>query len=67
MGDLVTKGNAAYDVYLALRGVVDNVLAPQLCCGAAAHLQVLIDDFYIGFRETFVNVKNCGSAVFYVK
>lgn len=56
MGDIVPKGNAAYEVYIALRAVVDVVLAPQVCHGAAAHLKVLTEDFYCAFKDTFATV-----------
>ncbi|EEC18804.1 conserved hypothetical protein [Ixodes scapularis] len=56
LGDCIPKRNAAYEVYLMLRAVVDIVLAPQVCCSAAARLQVLIDDFYSAFKETFPGV-----------
>ncbi|CAN7942717.1 unnamed protein product [Ixodes pacificus] len=56
LGDCIPKRNAAYEVYLMLRAVVDIVLAPQVCCSAAARLQVVIDDFYSAFKETFPGV-----------
>lgn len=56
VGDSVQKGNAAYEVYLTLRAVVDIVLAPQVSRSAAAYLKVLVEDFYDAFRETFPDV-----------
>lgn len=57
VGDIVAKGNDAYNVYLLLRALVDIVLASQVCSSATAQLHVLVDDFYTAFRETFSNVK----------
>ncbi|CAN7990081.1 unnamed protein product [Ixodes hexagonus] len=56
LGDCIPKGNAVYEVYLALRAVVDVIFAPQVCCSADARLQVLVDDFYSAFKETFPGV-----------
>lgn len=57
IGDYVPRDNKAYKVYLALRAVIDIVVAPQVYPDAVAYLKVLIEDFYRGFKKTFPLVK----------
>lgn len=56
VGDAVPEGNAAYDVYLRLRSVVDIVCSPQLTVETVPFLQAQIADFYESFCELFPDV-----------
>lgn len=57
IGDYVPRDNKAYKVYLALRAVIDIVVAPQMYPDVVAYLKVLIEDFYHEFTKTFPLVK----------
>lgn len=50
MGNLLTKKNGAYDVYLSLRALADIALA-QLCSSVATKSHVLDDDFTLNLGE----------------